>query len=88
MEFQAGVDGASPSYLVTVSSGTGGAASHDGGAVVSFAKDHVLTLSASAFGGYEFDHWEGPVDETSNPNTTLTVLDNTYVRAHFKILGS
>lgn len=88
VEFQAGVDGASPSYLVTVSSGTGGAASHDGGAVVSFAKDHVLTLSANAFGGYEFDHWEGPVGETDNPNTTLTVLDNTYVRAHFKILGS
>lgn len=87
-EFNSGVSGGSPNFLVSIASGSGGAASHSGGSNSSFADGTVLELSALPFGGYEFDFWEGPVDDPSDPSSTLTVDSNIYVRGHFKILGS
>lgn len=86
-EFNNGVSGGDAKFLVTVASGSGGAASHTGTGDM-FDDGSTITLNAVPFGGYEFDHWEGPANDASNPNSTLTVSTNTYVRAHFKILGS
>jgi hypothetical protein len=86
-DFNSGVSGGSAKFLLTVASGNGGAASHSE-AVDSFDDGTVVSLNAVPFGGYEFENWEGPVSDPADPNATITVTSNVYVRAHFKILGS
>ena len=87
-DFNSGVNGGTANFLITVASSNGGAASHSGGSQSSFPEGEILQLSVTPFGGYEFSHWEGPVSDTTDPNATLTVTGNLFVRAFFKILGS
>jgi uncharacterized repeat protein (TIGR02543 family) len=51
--------------------------------VHTYAEDEVITISATAADGYEFDHWTGDVAEPDSASTTVTMDADQNVTAHF-----
>ena len=85
-EFIAGLQGSSPQYVLTLAAGTGGTASHSGSDNV-FAQGSIVTITATPFAGYEFDYWQGDnIEFPNNAVTTVTIQEEQYVRANFKLI--
>jgi hypothetical protein len=51
--------------------------------VHSYAENVEVTIIATANSGYEFDHWDGDVDDPNSVSTTVTMDGNKTVTAHF-----
>ena len=88
-EFVAGLTGGSPKYVLTLAAGTGGVASHNGADNV-FNEGEVISISATAFTGYEFDYWQGvdssnPLTNANQPTTQTQIFADTYIRANFRL---
>jgi hypothetical protein len=43
----------------------------------------VVTVYASPFDGFRFSHWEGAVESPNDAHTTIRVVENTMITAHF-----
>ncbi len=85
-EFNNGVTGDPSLYMFTVTSSSGGAASHSKGADGTATDGETVQVNASAFPGYEFDYWEGPVVDANSASTDLVVDGNHFIRANFKLV--
>jgi hypothetical protein len=88
-EFIAGLQGTAPRYVLTLASGTGGSASHDGDDNI-FSQGDLINLTATPFSGYEFDSWQGvgsePYTNKLSATTAITIQGDQYVRANFKLI--
>lgn len=83
-EFISGLTGGTPMYVLTLAAGTGGLASANGDKTVS--QGSVIQITATPFPGYEFHYWQGNnVEDSANPITNVTILEDQYVRANFKL---
>lgn len=85
-DFLKGVAGDPSRWMLTVTSGSGGAASHDGGDLID--DNTLVNLTAVPFGGYIFDKWSGDgtyISDLNSGNSTITITGNRFAKAHFKV---
>jgi len=52
-----------------------------------YAEGAVVSISASANSGYEFDHWTGDVVDVNSASTSVTMDDDQVVTAHFNAVS-
>lgn len=84
-EFVSGLQGGAPKYVLTLAAGTGGTASYVGEDNI-FSENAQVSITATPFTGYEFDFWTGNVAPVDNPNATVLITKDEYVRANFKLI--
>jgi uncharacterized repeat protein (TIGR02543 family) len=79
MEFSSG-----PTYTLTMSAdpSPGGTTNPSAGSH-EYAEDAVVSISASANPGYEFDHWTGDVTDVNSASTSVTMDEDQVVTAHY-----
>jgi Raf kinase inhibitor-like YbhB/YbcL family protein len=70
-------------YYLTISSSEGGTVTWPGEGTFHYAEDEVGYLEAEADEGYQFDRWEGGVEDTYSPSTTIRIYDDDWVMAYF-----
>ncbi len=91
-EFVAGLQGTAASFVLSVSSGSGGTAvaiatpgEELTTAVVS--ENSSISIKATPFSGYEFDYWQGDgIADINLAQTQVLITSDQYVRANFKII--
>ena len=84
-EFISGLQGGVPKYVLTLAAGTGGTATYVGEDNIFSGNEHVL-ITATPFTGYQFDYWTGDAAPVDNPNSTVLMTKDQYVRANFKLI--
>jgi hypothetical protein len=80
----------SPLYRLTVNAnpiGSGTVALEPAQPAEGYLEGTIVTLTATAAEGYEFDHWSGSLSGSSNP-ATIIVGSNVGVTANFAKVGS
>ena len=76
-------------YILTMAvNPTGGGTTTPSVGAHAYAEDEVVTISASANAGYEFDHWSGDVANPNAATTTVVMDENQTVTAHFAPTGA
>ncbi len=75
---------AGTTYELTMAVEPSGSGTTDPAAGVhTYAEDEIVTISATAGDGYEFDLWTGDVAEPDSASTTVTMDTDQTVTAHF-----
>jgi len=70
-------------YYLTISSSEGGTVTWPGEGTFHYAEDEVAYLEAEADEGYQFDRWEGGVEDTLSPSTNIRVYGDDSLMAYF-----
>ena len=79
-----------PTYQLTVSSGSGGSVPDPGEGTHAYPAGTVVPVIAIPDEGYQFESWTGNIGDIANPNagsTTITVNGNCAIVANFETEG-
>jgi len=76
-------------YSLTISSTTGGSVTTPGQGTFTYSAGTIVSLVATAVGGYQFVNWTGSVGtiaDDEDPTTTITMNSNYSITANFAVI--